>query len=960
MEIKDILKPDEYNGLNQFNQEDKDWINSRIQMRRDGEPGVECIVRGTNSDGDYFKLTPEEIVRQHYAYKLISEYGYKKEQISFEEPVLFAGKQTINDKRIDIAVFDKEHKNIIMIIEVKRPKINDYKKTWEGESTSPFQQMQSYCNQKHPKVGVLVNGINSPEFYDAPDYENQLILDRFPQATEDIQEWKEKRRFTLKQLIQSDRLQTENLKDIILNVEQRFGANDSSDKAFEEIFKLIFTKLYDEKMSSDDADDIASDMNRHHIQLKDIDDTAFRVMEFRATENDSLDDVYNNINNLFLRAQQQWQGVFPANSTLNMQKATVKSCVKELQNVKLFNSNLEVVDDAFEHLVNQNQKEGMGQYFTPRYVIDMCVKMLNPKPQEKMIDTAAGSCGFPMHTIFHVWKQINPEAYNLFSTRRRKPEEKEYVQNNVFGIDFSEKSVRVGRMLNIIAGDGHTNVIELNSLDYKNWDSDYIAQPEWQAKYGEGFRKLVAQKRDNPSSNALKKYKEFDFDVLMANPPFAGDLDNKEQIEQYDLGHKGGVQTDKLQNKVGRDILFIERNLNFLKPGGRMAVVLPQGRFNNSTDKYIRDYIMDRCRLLAVVGLHGNTFKPHTGTKTSVLLVQKWTDENCGYPNICPRPAMDEKGEIDYPVFFATMQEPSKDNSGDKIYVTETYVTWTSYKYVTVKTITCKLDNSVIEEDEFNLISDKGNYEKILREVIYIRKSNGIPVTEEEYSQKQSDCKKKKVYEYRRIKDGVVINEEDFKKLTKKSNYKIKVETIVLPEEHKAADGSTKFIKDLFVAENGVLDNHRKWIQENSLFVLKSNREDEVFSERISIDKWLTLDAGEQNLYKKQIVLGENNNTVISHEEYMALSVEAQKFYVVAEEVKESVERVKDTHGHIFVKHDLFNHDPALRNVNKENIYSQNGIAEAFSKFAYDNGLSFAPTAEELELILHPENELPF
>ncbi|MCM1157324.1 MAG: type I restriction enzyme HsdR N-terminal domain-containing protein [Bacteroidales bacterium] len=93
MEIKDILKPDEYSGLNQFNQEDKDWINGRIRIRRDGAPGVECVVRGINSEGDYFKLTPEEIVRQYYAYKLLSEYGYRKEQISFEEPVLFAGRQ---------------------------------------------------------------------------------------------------------------------------------------------------------------------------------------------------------------------------------------------------------------------------------------------------------------------------------------------------------------------------------------------------------------------------------------------------------------------------------------------------------------------------------------------------------------------------------------------------------------------------------------------------------------------------------------------------------------------------------------------------------------------------------------------------------------------------------------------------------------------------------------------------
>ena len=116
------------------------------------------------------------------------------------------------------------------------------------------------------------------------------------------------------------------------------------------------------------------------------------------------------------------------------------------------------------------------------------------------------------------------------------------------------------------------------------------------------------------------------------------------------------LRHSKWQNKVGRDVLFIERNLNFLKPGGRMAIVLPQGRFNNSSDKYIREFIAERCRILAVVGLHGNVFKPHTGTKTSVLFVQKWDDE------LCPK-------KEDYPIFFATMQKQSKDNSGDKIYV---------------------------------------------------------------------------------------------------------------------------------------------------------------------------------------------------------------------------------------------------------------------------------------------------
>ena len=116
----------------------------------------------------------------------------------------------------------------------------------------------------------------------------------------------------------------------------------------------------------------------------------------------------------------------------------------------------------------------------------------------------------------------------------------------------------------------------------------------------------------------------------------------------------------KTQNTVGRDILFIERNLSFLKPGGRMAVVLPQGRFNNSSDKFLREYLAAYGRILAVVGLHGNVFKPHTGTKTSVLFFQKWNNDAKVGP-LCPK-------VDDYAIFFATMREPSKDNSGEKIY----------------------------------------------------------------------------------------------------------------------------------------------------------------------------------------------------------------------------------------------------------------------------------------------------
>ena len=877
--INDILDADELSHISQFTQKDQDWINNRIYDRIDGQPGVDCIIRGKNDEGDYFKLTPEEIIRQLYVHKLIEEYGYTYAQIKFELPVVFAGKEVIKNKRVDIAVFNKDETGKIdILIEVKRPKVKSVYVADGTDVTTPYQQMQSYCRALQPKIGAIANGSNLLKFYDASEFENELTIDKFPRNGENITEWKEKRRFTLKQLMQADRLQTETLKDIILEVEQRFGANDSSDKAFEEIFKLIFIKLYDEILSGSDADEIAILMNKAGKELKDIDDSEFRTMEFRVNESESPDDIYNRLNTLFQNAKGKWPGVFPADSMLEMQKATVKSCVRELQNVKLFNSNLEVVDDAFEHLVNQNQKEGMGQYFTPRYVIDMCVKMLNPKPDETMIDTAAGSCGFPMHTIFHVWKQLNPEAFNLFTTRSRTPKELQYVQNNVFGIDFSEKSVRVGRMLNIIAGDGHTNVIELNTLDYPNWKKAYTSVDKWQDKYHEGFGKLSSLSANSTSTKDKEKYQAFLFDILMANPPFAGNLDNKEQLEIYDLGHNAKGQ---LQKAVGRDILFIERNLNFLKPGGRMAVVLPQGRFNNSNDKLIREYIAERCRILAVVGLHGNVFRPHTGTKTSVLFVQKWTNENCGFPNICPKPIANESGNIDYPIFFATMQQPSKDNSGEKIYVTENYVTWTSYRYITEK--------------------------------IYIRKADKLQVTEEEYDAAD-----------------------------KKSNYTVKIQTRTDIEEHKTVNGSTSFIKDLFVAQYGNLDSHRKWVLKNIRFELKNNKKDSGdYEEVLTFKQFLKLSEEDRAHYKEAPVLGENPNKPISLAEYNMLDTMVKKYYLVAEDVTERAERVKDTHGHIFVKHDLFNHDPDMENPNPDNIYSQDGIAEAFIEFAKKEGLSF-------------------
>ena len=363
---------------------------------------------------------------------------------------------------------------------------------------------------------------------------------------------------------------------------------------FEEVFKLIFTKLYDEMESGRNKD--------RHLEFRNYGDTEIELKE--------------KIQTLFDKAKNRWDGVFSEDAKINLTASHLSVCLSSLQDVKLFNSNLDVVDDAFEYLMNKSSKGEKGQYFTPRYVIDMCVKMLNPKENESMIDTASGSCGFPVHTMFYVWnlilKRKGIEGSHLFTTDERVAECVDYVNENVFAIDFDERTVRVARTLNLIAGDGQTNVLHLNTLDYEGWD-EVTKDDAWQDTYGQGFKKLKKMRAEKNSNFA------FNFDILMANPPFAGDIKEIKVISKYEVRKK---DNGKGQAKVSHDILFIERNLNFLKQGGRMAIILPQGRFNNSSDKQIRDFIAERCRILAVVGLHGNVFKPHTGTKTCVLFVQ--------------------------------------------------------------------------------------------------------------------------------------------------------------------------------------------------------------------------------------------------------------------------------------------------------------------------------------------------
>ncbi|HAS51379.1 MAG TPA: hypothetical protein DCS21_06410, partial [Gammaproteobacteria bacterium] len=289
---------------------------------------------------------PEEIVRQLWIHRLMGKYGYHKERIGVEQGVHF-GREV---KRADVVIFDADKPDSVYIIgEFKKVKLKDGK-----------EQLKSYCHATGAPIAFWSNG-GAVFVYHRKDPNHFIELPDIPSALETIEEilgqpW------TLETLIEKEKTRGrgKSLKVIIEEMEDEVLANAGVD-VFEEAFKLIYTKLYDE----------LSVFNGQYKHLR-----------FRNTNTET--DVKGRITALFEDAKQKWDGVFTPDDRIKLTGSHLQVCVSYLEEYKLFNSNLDVVDEAFEHLINQSSKGEKGQYFTPRWVIDMCVKMLNPQEHETM------------------------------------------------------------------------------------------------------------------------------------------------------------------------------------------------------------------------------------------------------------------------------------------------------------------------------------------------------------------------------------------------------------------------------------------------------------------------------------------------------------------------------------------------------------------------------------------------
>ena len=566
----------------------------------DGSEYIYCPIRQKAYKVDQ---KPEEKVRQEWLYRLKEVYNYSFDQISVEVSVKVGSTEA--KKKADIVVYtDSKKATPRIFIEVKKPKRKD-----------GIDQLKVYMNATGCRLGLWSNG-TPPHVY---------LLRTEPKPGEEEAEWRELRNIPSRTEKLADvdtpltRKELEPVTDflsILKECEDYIKAHEGGNP-FEEVFKLIFAKLYDEKNN-----------------LKKDDSSA----QFRVGALESPVDARARIDDLFARAREKWSGVFHASEKLQLTDTSVAFCVSALQKSYLLKSDTDVLGSAFEVMINPTMKGDKGQYFTPRHVIRMCIEVLDPKEDEFIFDPACGSGGFLIAAMDHVFKTISNERDDNSEVIEHQ---KDYASEKVYGADYDQIIAKVAKAYMLIWGDGRSNVVVCDTLNEDTWNADVAAK----LSTGEG------------KANKLRQ-----FDIIVTNPPFGGDIDTDTTLNKYEVAFKPTQNGRKRQNKVSRDKLFLERCIAMLKPGGRMAIVIPRGLTKNYTDEYIRRFIMTHTKILAVVGLSGRMFKPFTNTKTCILFLEKRK-----------KPLRQIKDQQRDPeTVYAVTEKPGKDRSGNLVYVSGT------------------------------------------------------------------------------------------------------------------------------------------------------------------------------------------------------------------------------------------------------------------------------------------------
>ena len=440
-----------------------------------------------------------------------------------------------------------------------------------------------------------------------------------------------------------------------------YGNEGKNKTAFWELLNLIFCKIYDEKRRYMNAEQGLSYRRRFWVGVKE-----------QNTE-EGQQKVSGRIKGLFeeLKKDDLFKEVFDGNEQINLSPRGLAYIASELAKYSFLDATIDVKGMAYETIVSDTLKKEAGQFFTPRNVIRCMVEMMDPDLNTRILDPACGSGGFLVMALDHVRKKIASNMYPdlpraLLEEKNNSHEVvslvKRYAERMIFGFDFDPDLKKAARMNMVMAGDGHANIFNINSLDYP--DGQLVDKDKVGAKVAESIK--MSQDRDfnfeNAEANALGK-----FDMIFTNPPFGAKVVVDRSISsKYELGRN--PQLDAYGNYVfngteksseAPEVLFIEQCYKFLKPGGKLAIVLPDGILGNPNTESVRAWILARFKLLASVDLPVETFLPNVGVQASLLFLQKKTEAE----------KLIAVADENYDVFMAIVEAVGKDRRGVPVFV---------------------------------------------------------------------------------------------------------------------------------------------------------------------------------------------------------------------------------------------------------------------------------------------------
>lgn len=595
-------------------------------------------------DGKFRNDTPEEYVRQNIEKRLVNEHKYSKDSIAVEFTLHVGSRKP----RADIVLFNAKtskcaQENIHVIIECKKESIEPTaRKDGIGQlksymSACPNCEWGMWTNAKHKEVFRKVvskdGKIEFTEYNDIPSADGRI---------EDIDRPK---RQTLKRAVE------DNLLFVFRTCHNHIYITDGMQKqpAFFELLKVIFCKIEDERNLGNPLEFYAASSERSNP--------------------DGQLTVKNRIASIFEGVKKKHSRIFGKTDEIRLKPRSLAYVVSELQKYSLLHTHIDIKGKAYEELVGANLRGDRGEFFTPRNIMHMTIEMLAPTTGERILDPACGTGGF---LVIAMNKVISSLEENITQELREprpswSDDDKlvfqqriaEIAQNNFFGFDLNPDLVKATKMNMVMNNDGSGNILQTDSL---------LPPHAWETNFRKdlsnalGTRKLALRNKDTIGV----------FDIVVTNPPFGSKIPIKDPhiLEQYDLGHiwkrdktkhTHWKKTNRLRSSVPPEQLFIERCLQLLKPGGRMGIVLPDSILGSPGLGYIREWLIQKTRIVASIDLHVDTFQPKNGTQTSVLFLQKKTPDQIHKE--------ERTGNMsDYPIFMAMVDRVGHDKRGNTLF----------------------------------------------------------------------------------------------------------------------------------------------------------------------------------------------------------------------------------------------------------------------------------------------------